>query len=145
MRKTEELEVVVQKYKNSGATLGSLIKLDLTDIEKRVLAHALDLDPDTPDVYRAKAAQMFNVTLEGVTPDQRRAAKEWCLMSAYGAVYEYHCTTTLAVSPSTLNLSSRYGAHRAVTAGDVRVWSFESEAERNLFVVDHVHHVVRGD
>lgn len=63
------------------ATDGSIVSADYSQIELRVMAHVSADDnlraafERGDDIHRATAAEVFGVTQEQVTPDQRRAAK----------------------------------------------------------------------
>jgi DNA polymerase-1 len=59
----------------------TLVSLDYSQIELRILAHTAEIDAlkqafsDGQDIHAATASEMFNVPLEDMTPDVRRQAK----------------------------------------------------------------------
>ncbi|WP_439522522.1 DNA polymerase I [Marivita sp.] len=59
----------------------TLVALDYSQIELRILAHIADIEAlkqafrDGQDIHAATASEMFNVPLEDMTPDVRRQAK----------------------------------------------------------------------
>ena len=59
----------------------TLVALDYSQIELRILAHIADIDAlkdafkEGQDIHAATASEMFNVPLEEMTPDVRRQAK----------------------------------------------------------------------
>ncbi|SFA86370.1 DNA polymerase I [Poseidonocella pacifica] len=59
----------------------TLVSLDYSQIELRILAHIADIDAlkeafrEGQDIHAATASEMFNVPLEEMTPDIRRQAK----------------------------------------------------------------------
>ena len=59
----------------------TLVALDYSQIELRILAHIADIQAlkdafkDGQDIHAATASEMFNVSLEDMTPDVRRQAK----------------------------------------------------------------------
>lgn len=59
----------------------TLVSLDYSQIELRILAHIADIEElkeafrDGQDIHAATASEMFNVPLEEMTPDVRRQAK----------------------------------------------------------------------
>ncbi|MEQ5869389.1 DNA polymerase I [Sagittula sp. NFXS13] len=59
----------------------TLVSLDYSQIELRILAHMADIDAlkqafrDGQDIHAMTASEMFNVSMEDMTPDIRRQAK----------------------------------------------------------------------
>lgn len=58
----------------------SLVTIDLTSVEARIAATT---SPPGQDLYRARAAEIFGVSQDAVTPEQRRFAK----IQMYAAIY----------------------------------------------------------
>lgn len=59
----------------------SLVMIDLTSVEARIVATTTS--PVGPDLYRARAAELFGVSPEAVTPEQRRFAKNQMYAEIY--------------------------------------------------------------
>lgn len=58
-----------------------MINIDIAEIEKRMAAHF----GEPKDIHTQKAAEIFGVSADKVTPDQRRYAKQINFMENYNA------------------------------------------------------------
>lgn len=70
----------------SKKTGRSVINMDLSEIEQRVAARLIKDEgcPDPVDIHKNRAAELFDVHPDDVTPEQRRFAKSSNYLELYG-------------------------------------------------------------
>jgi len=91
-----------------------IVAADYSQIELRIMAHLsgdsglLHAFSEDRDIHQATAAEVFGMTLEGVTPDQRRTAK----MINFGLIY----------GMSAFGLATRLGIERSTAAKYVELY-----------------------
>ena len=78
----------IENLRNGSDT--DVLEVDYSQIEARIMAHLsgdgalLKAFSEGTDIHRATAAEVFGVTPDAVTPDQRRRAKAIDLDLLYG-------------------------------------------------------------